>query len=140
MNPLTITVRDAETGPVLEITGDLDHETAPDLRRTVETLAMTSGQLLTVDLTRLEFCDSSGMSMLVATRNLASEAGADIVLAAVPANIRRILSRVGLDQVFALYPDTLTATHLHQPTTVLDQPRAPSASARPDTEGWTDPA
>ncbi|MER5778273.1 STAS domain-containing protein [Streptomyces sp. NPDC002039] len=110
MSPLTITTRGAATGPVLEITGDLDHATAPELRRTVDGLALTAGQLLLLDLAGLEFCDSSGISILLAARNLAIRQGADLALAAVPANTARILRVVGLDSVFTIHSDTSTTT------------------------------
>ncbi|MET8138398.1 MULTISPECIES: STAS domain-containing protein [unclassified Streptomyces] len=111
MSPLTITARDAATGPVLEITGDLDHATAPELRQAVDRLTLASGQLLVLDLSGLEFCDSSGITALLATRNLATEQSGDMALAAVPANTARILRIVGLDRVFTLHPDTSTATN-----------------------------
>ncbi|MFD6277896.1 STAS domain-containing protein [Streptomyces sp. NPDC060209] len=110
MSALTITVRDAATGPVLEITGGLDHMTAPEIRRAVRHLALGAGQLLVLDLTDLEFCDSSGISALLTARNMATEQNADIALAAVPANIIRILRIVGLDRVLTLHPDAATAT------------------------------
>ncbi|WP_327064383.1 STAS domain-containing protein [Kitasatospora sp. NBC_01250] len=117
MNPLTITCRDAATGPVLEITGDLDYATAPGLRKAVENLTLTTGQRLVLDLTQLEFCDSSGITALLAARNLAAEQGADMALAAVPANTIRILHIVGLDRVFTLHPDISAAT-TPSPTTL----------------------
>ncbi|MEV6019427.1 MULTISPECIES: STAS domain-containing protein [unclassified Streptomyces] len=110
MSPLTITSRDAATGPVLEITGDLDYETAPDLRKSLDNLTLTGGQLLVLDLAGLEFCDSSGITTLLAARNLAAELGGDMALAAVPANTARILSIIGLDRVFTIHPDAATAT------------------------------
>ncbi|MEV1088937.1 STAS domain-containing protein [Streptomyces microflavus] len=110
MNPLTITSRDAATGPVLEITGDLDHGTAPELRKAVDRLTLAAGQLLILDLTGLVFCDSSGITALLAARNLATEQGGGIALAAVPANTARILSIVGLDRVFTIHPDISSAT------------------------------
>ncbi|WP_405779438.1 STAS domain-containing protein [Streptomyces sp. NBC_00859] len=111
MSPLTITARDAATGPVLEITGDVDHMTAPELRRAVGRLAPAAGQLLVLDLAGLGLCDSSGISALLAARSLAAERNADIALAAVPADILRILRIVGLDRVFALHPDASAATN-----------------------------
>ncbi|WP_392960525.1 STAS domain-containing protein [Streptomyces sp. LN245] len=111
MSPLTITARDAATGPVLEITGDLDHATAPELRQAVDRLTLASGQLLVLDLAGLEFCDSSGITTLLAARNLATELGGDMALAAVPANTARILSIIGLDRVFTIHPDASTATN-----------------------------
>ncbi|MET4647798.1 STAS domain-containing protein [Streptomyces sp. NPDC006539] len=110
MSPLTITARDAVTGPVLEITGHLDHATAPELRQAVDRVTLASGQLLVVDLAGLEFCDSSGITALLAARNLAMEQCGDIALVAVPANTVRILRIAGLDRVFTLHPDTSTAT------------------------------
>ncbi|MEV7060646.1 STAS domain-containing protein [Streptomyces microflavus] len=110
MSPLTITTRDAATGPVLEITGDLDYETAPDLRKATDGLTMTAGQLLVLDLAGLDYCDSSGISALLSARSVAIEHGGHLALAAVPANTARILGIVGLDQVFALHPDAATAT------------------------------
>ncbi|WP_031146617.1 STAS domain-containing protein [Streptomyces erythrochromogenes] len=108
MNPLTITVRDAATGPILEISGDLDHHTAPELRKAVDGLTVAVGQLLVLDLARLDFCDSSGISALLSARSLAVEQGADIALTAVPANTARILGIVGLDQVFTIHADVAT--------------------------------
>ncbi|MEV8227163.1 STAS domain-containing protein [Streptomyces sp. NPDC079167] len=110
MSPLTITTRDAATGPVLEITGDLDHHTAPELRKAVERLTLAAGQRLVLDLARLNFCDSSGISALLSARSLATEQGAGMALAAVPANTARILRIVGLDQVFTIHDDVSAAT------------------------------
>ncbi|MEW1568416.1 STAS domain-containing protein [Streptomyces sp. NPDC093509] len=105
MSQLTITRRDAATGPVLEIVGDLDYASAPDLRQALDTLTLTDGHLLVLDLNSLKYCDSSGLSALLAARNLATEHGARIALAAVPADTARILSLTGLDQVFPMHPD-----------------------------------
>ncbi|MEU6676376.1 STAS domain-containing protein [Streptomyces sp. NPDC046925] len=109
MTPLTITSRDAATGPVLEITGDLDYTTAPELRHDLDRLNLAAGQQLVLDLTGLAFCDSSGISALLAARSRAIELDATVALAAVPANTARILRIVGLDQVFAIYPDAAAA-------------------------------
>ncbi|MFF4585551.1 STAS domain-containing protein [Streptomyces sp. NPDC001388] len=110
MSPLRITTRDAATGPVLEITGALDHATAPQLRELITTLTLGPGQRLVLDLAGMEFCDSSGITALIAARHHAHAAQADIALAAVPANTLRILRIVGLDQIFPLLPDGGSAT------------------------------
>ncbi|WP_034091804.1 STAS domain-containing protein [Streptacidiphilus albus] len=110
MIPLKIHTRGAATGPVLEITGDLDHATAPALRQCLATVALTPGQCLVLDLSGLDFCDSSGITALLTARSLATAQGADMALAAVPANTTRILRITGLDRVFVLHPDTETAT------------------------------
>lgn len=110
MSPLKITTRDAGTGPVLEVTGDLDYSSAAELRELVTGLALRPGQRLVVDLAGMEFCDSSGITALIAARSHAQAARADLALAAVPSRTLRVLSIVGLDQIFPLYPDSEAAT------------------------------
>ncbi|MEV5343892.1 STAS domain-containing protein [Streptomyces sp. NPDC052676] len=110
MSPLKITARDALTGPVLKIIGDLDYSTAPELRAQLSVLALQPGQRLVLDLADMEFCDSSGITALIAARNHAQAAQADVALAGVPPHTLRVLSIVGLDQIFPLYPDSEAAT------------------------------
>lgn len=117
MKTVKIAARAAATGPVIEIVGDLDYVTAHELRDFVARTALHPGQCVVLDLARLEFCDSSGITALIAARNQAAAAGADVALAAVPANTLRVLRIVGLDRVFALHPDAHSA--------IGDRPAAP---------------
>ncbi|MFH9546959.1 STAS domain-containing protein [Streptomyces sp. NPDC051445] len=115
MSPLKITSRDVVTGPVLEILGDLDFGHAAQLRELLPTLTLRPGQRLILDLAGMEFCDSSGITALLAAHHHALAAQADIALAGVPANTLRILRIVGLDQIFPLHPDTATAARAPRP-------------------------
>ncbi|MGW0989926.1 STAS domain-containing protein [Streptomyces sp. NPDC002486] len=110
MNPLTIRQHDTATGPVLHVAGDLDFDQAPVLRDRLDRLPLSAGQRLVLDLSGLAFCDSSGITALLAARQHALAADAGIVLAAVPANLMRVLTLVGLDQVFTLRPDSSAAS------------------------------
>ncbi|WP_328751451.1 STAS domain-containing protein [Streptomyces sp. NBC_00285] len=110
MSPLEIAVREAASGPVLEITGELDYTSAGELRTALATVTVRPGLRLVLDLAGMTYCDSSGITALLAARNHALAARADIALAAVPADTVRVLGMVGLDQVFPLHPDTATAT------------------------------
>ncbi|WP_225828587.1 STAS domain-containing protein [Streptomyces naphthomycinicus] len=109
MSPLRITMRDAPGGPVLEIAGELDYASAPRLRDAVGGIALQPGRRLVLDLAGMEFCDSSGISTLLAARHHAHAAHADIALAAVPEHTLRVLRIVGLDQIFPLHPDSGSA-------------------------------
>ncbi|MET7653764.1 STAS domain-containing protein [Streptomyces sp. NPDC005486] len=116
MSPLKITARDVATGPVLEILGDLDFAHAGQLRGLLPTLALRPGQRLILDLAGLEFCDSSGITALIAAHHHALAAQADIALAGVPANTLRILRIVGLDQIFPVHPDSEAAARDTRPS------------------------
>ncbi|GEK01627.1 STAS domain-containing protein [Streptomyces sp. ATE26] len=104
MTPLNITHRDASDGPVLHVAGELDHAQAALLRREVESLALRAGQCLDLDLSDLEFCDSTGITVLLAARQYAGAAEAGIVLTGVQPHLLRVLTMVGLDRVFTLRP------------------------------------
>ncbi|CAM5434663.1 hypothetical protein GCM10010329_52620 [Streptomyces spiroverticillatus] len=128
---LTLAVRQAATGPVVEIVGDLDYDTAADLRTRLAGIPLTADDRLVMDLAGMEFCDSTGITALIAARNHALAAGAGVALAAVPEHTLRVLHLVGLDQVFALYDSTAEAT------TAGNRPSGgnlPSGGNRPDTQ------
>ncbi|MGW2826529.1 STAS domain-containing protein [Streptomyces sp. NPDC001443] len=110
MSPLRIITRDAAGGPVLEIFGELDHDTAAELRALISTITLRPGQRLLLDLGGMEFCDSSGLSALIAAHHHARAAQADIALAAVPAHTLRILRIVGLDQIIPVHSDRREAS------------------------------
>lgn len=83
---------------------------APRKRGTlVAALPLRPGQDLVLDLAGMEFCDSSGITALIAARNHAHAARAGIALAAVPAHTLRVLRMVGLDQIFPILPHSPAA-------------------------------
>jgi anti-anti-sigma factor len=104
MSTLNVTRRDTAAGPVLDVTGSLDYDHAATLRQEVGLLSLESGQCLSIDLSGLDFCDSSGISALLSARQHVLAAGADMVLVSVPANTLRIMTMVGLHRVFTIRP------------------------------------
>ncbi|RYJ29103.1 anti-sigma factor antagonist [Streptomyces sp. L-9-10] len=88
--------------------GELDYAQATILREQTERLVLSPGQNLVIDFSGLEFCDSTGITALLAARQRAQAAGADMTLTAVPANTLRILTMIGLDQVFTIHPNSDT--------------------------------
>ncbi|CAL9345512.1 MULTISPECIES: STAS domain-containing protein [unclassified Streptomyces] len=100
MRPLTIVSSRTPAGPLLEVAGDLDHSNAQQLRRAAAGAVVSAGLMLVVDLGELGFCDSSGITALIAVRNHVVAAGAGLILVAVPETLRRLLRLTGLDQVF----------------------------------------
>ncbi|MER6347639.1 STAS domain-containing protein [Streptomyces sp. NPDC001595] len=113
---LTVHVRAGTAGAVIEIAGELDHRTVHEIRAALLRVDLEPGQQLVLDLEQLTFCDSSGITVLIAARNHALAAGATIVLAAVPHRVSRVFRIVGLDQVFPTQPTARAAEAAWRPT------------------------
>ncbi|MGX1886534.1 STAS domain-containing protein [Streptomyces sp. NPDC055287] len=111
---LTLHTRTTTAGVVVELTGELDHHTAPEVRTALPDLR--PGQQLVLDLEGLTFCDSSGITVLIAARNHALAAGAVIALAAVPDRVSRTFRIVGLEHVFPTHPTAQAAEAAWRPT------------------------
>jgi anti-anti-sigma factor len=109
MTNLSITSADRGTSHVLALVGELELATVAQFREVLRDLSLNRSQQLIIDMTGLEFCDSSGMTALLTARARASAAHASIALAGVPSHLVRALTVVGLDQIFPSYATTTEA-------------------------------
>jgi anti-sigma B factor antagonist len=87
--------------PVLELAGEIDLARSEEIVTRGERLLDESaaGQPVVVDLARVQFIDSSGLSALLRLRRLALARGRSVVLRDVPPFVARLLSLSGVDQV-----------------------------------------
>ena len=60
---------------------------------------------LVVDMAGVEFCDSTGINVLLAAQRLAREHGGNVELDAPRAAVRKILQVTGLESVFTVVDD-----------------------------------
>ena len=95
---------------VVQLAGELDVVTVPDLRR--ELVVSTSATLpdLVLDLRDVEFLDCGVVGVLVAARSRATAAGGCLRLVGVQQRPRRLLSLCRLDQVFCIHESFASAT------------------------------
>src|SRR5207248_7192898 len=80
-----------------------DLTTAPELLQALTSLVDDGRRYLVVDLARLEFCDSSGLSVLVRVKNRLDEVGGEVALATPTPIVERVLEVSGLAEVFGTY-------------------------------------
>ncbi|MFD4712519.1 STAS domain-containing protein [Streptomyces sp. NPDC058430] len=66
---MRIRTRTTLSGPVIALAGELDHDSAPEIRDLFPSLPLKHGQQLVVDLGGLTLCDSSGITVLIAARD-----------------------------------------------------------------------
>jgi anti-sigma B factor antagonist len=93
----------------MSVSGEIDLYTAPRLHGELVT-ALAGGEpvRLVVDMSGVEFCDSTGMNVLLAAHRRARENGGDLELASPRPAIRKILQVTGLETVFTVLDDPAT--------------------------------
>ncbi|GGW99122.1 anti-sigma factor antagonist [Streptomyces malachitofuscus] len=92
------------SGPhVVEVVGELDHHTARFLSEAVNDAPFDDHGLV-LGLSRLTYCDSTGITALITAYQRAQAAGSPFCLAGVRPDQMRVLRMVGLDEVFTFHP------------------------------------
>lgn len=97
--------RDAGT-VVVRVAGELDVATAPTLRRALHGLIEEQGALsVRLDLRRMSFVDSTGMSVFLGGLRRLRQKGGELTLANPRRSSLRALEIVGLTQIFTIIDD-----------------------------------
>ena len=105
-----VPVRIADGVTIAELSGDLDLASAPDLREQLLGLLRPGTSRLVLDLSRVSFCDASGLAVLVGASHRARMLGGFLRLAAVSPATDRVLHLTGLDRHLSIYPTVHAAT------------------------------
>ncbi|MDT0270426.1 STAS domain-containing protein [Streptomyces sp. DSM 44915] len=100
---LTVDVRRTPAAAVVAPSGELDHHSAERLRVALSECVTESGGRIVIDCSGLEFCDSIGLNVLLATRLEAEKVGGAVHLAAMPPIVARILEITGATAVFTVH-------------------------------------
>jgi anti-sigma B factor antagonist len=95
--PFSIGVARLNGRTVLELGGELDLATAPELEDAIRA-RVGAGESLVLDLRRLDFMDSSGVRALVAGHGAAKEAGSSFVIVRAPegTEVHRVIDVSGI--------------------------------------------
>ncbi|MFB4308545.1 STAS domain-containing protein [Actinomadura sp. GTD37] len=81
---------------VVAVSGELDSASTPSLREQLHIALRDTGAHVTIDLSGVTFCDSSGLAMLVGACRRTEARGAIVVLAAPRAQLAKLLEITGL--------------------------------------------
>jgi anti-sigma B factor antagonist len=102
---LSIDLRTEDGGGTLvfRLRGSLDLATAPTVRAALSDATDEGGHHIVVDLTQLEFLDSTGLGVLIGAHRRAAERGGSLRLIVHDGPISRLLNITGLIGVFAVY-------------------------------------
>ncbi|MEU5182312.1 STAS domain-containing protein [Streptomyces longwoodensis] len=107
---LELTVQHPRPGlAIAMVAGDVDLHTADTLRRDASTLIEGGCPQLVLDLSRVGFFDSAGLSALIGLWHAAQAQGGALGLAEVPDRLMRMLTLTGLDTILTVHATTAEA-------------------------------
>lgn len=93
---------------VIHVGGELDVYTAPRLKEALAE-ALNGGDRFVLDLSRVQFIDSTGLGVLVAGQQQARVASSDFFLVLDDPYLLKIFRITGFDGVFSIFPQVADA-------------------------------
>jgi anti-sigma B factor antagonist len=107
---LTLGVDDVGGRAVIRVAGDVDIETAPSLRFAVRELLDGEHRDLVIDVSRVDFIDSTGLGVLVGALKDTQAGGGELELICTQPKMLKLLHLTGLDQAFTVHEADIAAT------------------------------
>jgi len=103
---LNVSSRFHDDHTIVTISGEIDLYTAPRLHSELgAVLADGMPTRVVIDMSGVEFCDSTGMNVLLSCLRRVRERGGELEIASPKPAVRKILQVTGLDSVFTLVDD-----------------------------------
>ncbi|MFE4971592.1 STAS domain-containing protein [Kitasatospora sp. NPDC056651] len=99
---LTVEVRPWARGTVLALLGELDLDSVAELRTALDRAVAEPSAVVVVDCAGLEFCDSTGLNVLLRAKARAAADGSRIELARPRPLILRMLELTGATEAFPI--------------------------------------
>jgi len=97
-----VSTDEQDDGAVLRVVGEVDVYTSPALRDELYRLIDSGVPRVTLDLSGMEFIDSSGLGVFVGALKRVRERSSELVLRGVQPSTRKVLDITGLVQVFTI--------------------------------------
>jgi anti-sigma B factor antagonist len=101
---LKVSSRSQDGHVIVTVAGEIDLYTAPKLQASLSTIidAAALNAHVVIDMAGVDFCDSTGMNVLLSALRQAQERGGKLELAAPRPAMLKILQVTGLDSVFTV--------------------------------------
>ena len=104
--------------PVVTAPEEIDITTAPELRSALLEAAAHGHRTLVADMTRTQFCDSSGLHTLLAAHKRTQAEGGELLLVISAAPVLRVFAITGIDRMipnFTTLDEALAQTSADRP-------------------------
>lgn len=106
---LQIDVRSEGDWRVLDVRGEVDLYTSPQLRDAIGREVGEGTTRVLVDLSGVTFMDSSGLGVLVGSLKRSRERGGELALVCTEGSVLKVLTITGLDRVFPIHTSVADA-------------------------------
>ena len=108
--PFRCSTRIAGSTIVIDVAGELDIATAPQLREVLLELVIGQGsQTVVLDLSALEFVDSTGLGLIVGLRRRLVATGGELVLWRPTNRVARVIEISGLSEFMRIETGALVS-------------------------------
>ena len=99
---LELTVSEHGGQTVIKAAGELDVNTAPELREHLARVINGGARIISVDLASVTFIDSTALSVLVSALKRLRQADGDLRLSSPSPSVRRVFEITGLTRLFTI--------------------------------------
>lgn len=96
---LSVRINEDSNLKVLEVSGEIDAYTAPELKESLMPLVKESGKQIEVDLEDVQYMDSTGLGVFVSALKASKESGSHFTLKNVQERVCRIFEITGLSEI-----------------------------------------
>lgn len=100
---LQVTTEGRGVATVVHAAGELDLHTAPMLRAELEKAIKAGALLIVADLSGVDFMDSTGLSVIVATVAALREHGGELRVVSTSDRITRVFTLTGVDRQVGMF-------------------------------------
>lgn len=97
--------RSSDGVDIVKVSGDIHLSTAPQFRERLATIIGNGDGRLVLDLTAVEFIDSTGLSVLLAGLRMVSQRHGHMALVCRNPTVLRLFEITSLDTTFAIFAD-----------------------------------
>jgi anti-sigma B factor antagonist len=107
---LALSTREVGDRTVLAVGGEIDVHSAPELRGAVTEVVDGGVTALVVDLSAVQFLDSTGLGVLVEAHKALSETGGTLDVVCSSERLLKVFTITGLAQLFTIHDSVEAAT------------------------------
>jgi anti-sigma B factor antagonist len=101
--------RSSEGVDVVSVSGEIHVSTAPRFREALDAVIQNGDGKLVLDLTAVEFIDSTGLSVLLNGLRLINQRSGHLALICTNPTVLRLFEITSLDTTFEIFPDRAQA-------------------------------